>query len=129
MSDLDPRPRQPPCRLGHRRQPFNPGDHIRARFEKTADYYPAVIIAIEDDGITVRFVHTNTFAKVPLDSVRRAGPDGEYVDGSANFGGSSSGSALNMPPAALLPCQTCQQYKASVSDTGDLVSPNVSATA
>ena len=92
MADLDPRPRQWPAPVLSG-APFNPGEHIRSRFEKTTDYYPTVIISIEDDGITVRFVHTDTFSKVPLDSARRLGPDGEYADGSANFGGSSSGAA------------------------------------
>ena len=47
------RERRPPPRYGHKGVPIAVGDKVKARYDKTDDYWLAKVLAVEDDGVTV----------------------------------------------------------------------------
>ena len=49
------RERRAPTRFGQKDKPIAVGDEVRARYAKTADYWLAKVLAIEDDGMTVQW--------------------------------------------------------------------------
>ena len=62
----------------------------------TAPSVPAVVLAIEGEGMTVKWVGDagpGASANVPLGSVRALGADGGYADGWSALGGASSSRA------------------------------------
>ena len=98
MADHTMRERIPPVRLGQKGDPFAVGDKVRVRDGKTFDRWPAVVMAIQGDDMTVEWVTdgaVGAYANVPLASVRHIGADGGYADGASGLGGASSNSKAN----------------------------------
>ena len=56
MADHAMRERKPPQRLGQEGEPIAVGDKVRVRDGKTTDYWPAVVMSIEVDGLMVQWV-------------------------------------------------------------------------
>ena len=56
MADHAMRQHKPPERLGQKGELFAVGDKVRARDGKTANCRPAVVMAIQGDGMTVQWV-------------------------------------------------------------------------
>ena len=44
---------RPPTRYGHKGNHIAVGDKVKARYDKTDDYWLAKVLAVEDDGVTV----------------------------------------------------------------------------
>jgi hypothetical protein len=65
----------------------------KTRYVKTSEYWPTEVMAIEGDGMTVRWlgdVGPSEPSKLPLGYVRTIGADGDYGDGCSALGGASS---------------------------------------
>ena len=93
MAQDTTRERRPPPRYGHKGVPIAVGDKVKARYDKTDDYWLAKVLAVEDDGVTVEWlaeVGPSAPAKVPRGHVRALGADGGYGDGCTALGGASS---------------------------------------
>ena len=95
MKDDATRERKPPVLFGQKGKPIAVGDKVKARYDKTIDYWPAVVLTIEGEGMTVQWVgDAGPGANVPLGSVHTLGADGVYGDGCSASGGASSSRAV-----------------------------------
>ena len=82
--------------MGQKDEPITVGDKVKARDAKTADYWPAVLLTIGGEGMTVQWVDDSgqgACVNVPLGSIRALGADGGYADDCSTLGGASSSRA------------------------------------